>query len=677
MLNMSRSLSTRFWSSTPRPRSAARLTSSGVELSPIKAIELRASTIPGVVSLAQGIPSFDTPAPIKQFVQQKIDDGSCARYSVTPGLPALREAIAEALRAEQMPYDPETEIIVTAGSIEAIGATLLACIDPGDEVVVVSPTYASYIPAIQIAGGVPRFAPLNEDANFDLDPEAIADAVTRRTRALFICNPNNPTGTVFSAEQTRRMLEVAERHDLLVLTDEVYKDFLYGDATIYSAARELSARDRVIRVFSFSKAYAMTGWRVGFVHGPARLIRDVLKVHDALVTCAPVASQYAALAALELGDASIAAFRTEFRRRRDHVLQRLDALPHVFDYQKPNASYFVFPRIKDTVAHARNSRRLAEEILERAHVALVPGVAFGPTGEAHLRLCYARPAEDIDLAFDRLDDFFAGRPLRTTSVAVPATPSPPRRPWFRLRRSGMAVLRWLARVSLRRQRPRIVAITGSQGKTVLKRQLQQVLGTHLRVRANRLSHNTEIGVLLAILDTDLDTQRLSRVVRGFVRAAWRALVVPQRTQVLILELGVGQAGDMQTHLAVVRPHIAIVTALVPSLSNEHEALDMLRHEIATLADAVGGHGCLLVCRDDPTLATIAAEHPGVQTFSSADATHADGTWILPADDGAVRTAHDLVGASSVYAALVTVRVAHLLGMSTEQIAHAFENGSLK
>jgi len=392
------------WSGTDR---AIRTRIDGVELSPIKAVELEASRIPDVVSLAQGIPSFDTPEPIKRFVQERLSEDVCARYSVTPGLPRLRESIAETLRRDGMAYDADGEILVTAGSIEAIAASLLALVEPGDEVLVVSPTYASYIPAIRLAGAVPRFVPLAEDTNFDLDPEAIEDAVGRRTRALILCNPNNPTGTVFSAEQTRRMLRVAEREDLIVIADEVYKDFLYGEARIHSAATEVWARHRVLRVCSFSKAYAMTGWRVGFVHGPAPLISEVLKVHDTLVTCAPVVSQYAALAALELGDAEIAGFRAEFRRRRDQVIERLDALPHVFDYQKPNASYFVFPRVKDTVPLARDSRRLAADILARARVALVPGVAFGPTGESHLRLCYARPAADIHRAFDRLDDYEA------------------------------------------------------------------------------------------------------------------------------------------------------------------------------------------------------------------------------------------------------------------------------
>ena len=169
----------------------------GLELSPIKAIELEASRIPDVVSLAQGIPSFDTPEPIKRFAAQKIAEGACAKYSLTPGLPELRELIAEELEREGMRYDPDGEIIVTCGSIEAVTATLLASVEPGDEVIVASPTYASYIPAIRVARATPRFVPLNEDANFDLDPDAIADAINRRTRAILLSNPNNPTGTIY------------------------------------------------------------------------------------------------------------------------------------------------------------------------------------------------------------------------------------------------------------------------------------------------------------------------------------------------------------------------------------------------------------------------------------------------------------------------------------------------
>jgi len=596
----------------------------GLTLSPIKDVELQASRLPGVVSLAQGIPSFDTPEPIKRFAAARMNEGATARYSVSPGLPALREAIGEALERDGMRYDPEREILVTVGSIEAIAATLLATIDPGDEVLVVSPTYASYLPAIRLAGGVPRWVPLNEDANFDLDPDAIADAASRRTRAILLCNPNNPTGTVFSREQTQRMLRVAAAHDLLVITDEVYKDFVYGPRPIFSAALEPAARERVIRVCSFSKAYGMTGWRVGFLHGPAERVADVLTVHDALVTCAPVISQYAALAALTQGDAFIDEFKAEFLRRRDHVMERLDALSHALDYQRPNASYFVFPRVKDTVRLARDSRRLAADILERARVALVPGVAFGPTGESHLRLCYARPAADVDLAFDRLDDYFAGRPTRSlVTVGAPAPPraaEPPRAP-HPLRDRGVALLRRLARVRLRRQRPRLVAITGSQGKTALKRELSERLARRCRVRANPLSHNTDVGLPLAILGIELDTRRPLAVVTGFARALWSAFVTREPLDVMVLELGVRRAGDMRAHLEIVSPDVVVVTPVTASYRDDLDAIETLREEIALLCrDAAARGATVLLCADDPVLATLADQLPNAVRYAASDAT---------------------------------------------------------
>jgi aminotransferase len=649
-----------------RRRAGGRI--AGVELSPIKAVELEASRLPDVVSLAQGIPSFDTPEPIKQFVQDRMAEGSCARYSLTPGLPRLREAIADALGRDGMPYDPDGEILVTSGSIEGIAATLLALLEPGDEVLVVSPTYASYIPAIRLAGGVPRFVPLAEDANFDLDPDAIARGAGRRTRALILCNPNNPTGTVFSAEQTRRMLAVAERHDFVVIADEVYKDFVYGEAPIHSAARETRYRSRVIRVCSFSKAYAMTGWRVGFLHGPESLVGDVLKVHDALVTCAPVVSQYAALAALELGDQVVAGFRSEFRRRRDEVIERLDALPQVFDYQKPNASYFVFPRVKDTVPLARDSRRLAADILRRARVAVVPGVAFGPSGEAHLRLCYARGAEDIHRAFDRLDDYFTGRPARTTSV--PGAPAP--LPSAGLaRRAGVALLRHGARVHLARSRPWVVAITGSQGKTVVKRTVADLLaGARLHVRANPLSYNTAIGLPLAILGRELDTRAPARLATGLIRTLWTAYATRAHVDVMVLELGVRCAGDMRSHLELMRPDIAVVTPLVPSFSEDGAALATLRREVLSLCGAVVPTG-LLLCIDDPFLAELADRTPGALRFSSCDVGEGERGPIL----GCWPVRPDVVGASHRRALSVAAQVGRLLGVRDRQIAAFLAGGA--
>ena len=184
-----------------------------MKLSPIKEMELAASRIPGVVSPAQGIPSFDTPEPIKTFVQQKIADGDCAKYSLTPGLPQLRELIAESLLREGMHYDPDGEIIVTCGSIEGIAATLLTLTQPGDEVLLPTPSYASYQEVVRMAGCLPRFASLREEENFAFDFEAFERNVSTRTRAILYCNPNNPTGTVFSRAETLQLVELADRHD--------------------------------------------------------------------------------------------------------------------------------------------------------------------------------------------------------------------------------------------------------------------------------------------------------------------------------------------------------------------------------------------------------------------------------------------------------------------------------
>jgi len=635
-----------------------------LELSPIKAVELRASRIPGVVSLAQGIPSFDTPEPIKRYVMQKIAEGACAKYSLTPGLPQLRELISDALLDEGMRYDPDGEIIVTCGAIEAISATLLACVEPGDEVLVASPTYASYLPAIRLAGATPRFVPLNEDANFDLDPDAFGKAITRHTRAILLSNPNNPTGTIYSAAETERMMALAARHDLLVITDEVYKDFIYTNEPPGNPAKLPQHRDRVVRICSFSKAYGMTGWRVGFLHTARARAAEILKVHDALVTCAPVVSQYAAIAALEFGAPFIAEFRDAFRLRRARIIERLDALPEVFDYQRPNASYFAFPRVKDTVPQARNSRALADDILERAHVALVPGVAFGPTGESHLRFCYARELADIDLAFDRLNDYFAGRAPATYSLPAVATPS---RRGSIVRTAGVSTLHALARLYVARCRPRIVAIAGGRGKTVLKRTLTELLSTRLRVRSNPLSYNTEVGVAFAVLDTSFDVRRPSSVIAGLTRGLWHALA-PAPLDVLVLELGVRRPHDMRRLLQVVQPDIAVVTATGPSYTEDQASLTTMRGELKELIDMMHSVGhALAICIDDPTLAAMSTA-PLTHRFTKDDLVQRDDQSYLRVDGRDYRLTREVVGDSSLYALSASVVVAQRLGIDEATIA---------
>jgi aminotransferase len=633
-----------------------------IELSPIKAVELRASRLPDVVSLAQGIPSFDTPEPIKRFVVEKIAEGACAKYSLTPGLPQLRELISEALLRDGMRYDPDGEIIVTCGAIEAISATLLASVEPGDEVVVASPSYASYVAAIRLAGATPRFVPLNEDANWDLDPDAIGRAIGRHTRAILLCNPNNPTGTIYSVGETERMMALAARHDLLVITDEVYKDFIYANEPPGVPATYAEHRDRVVRICSFSKAYGMTGWRVGFLHTARRRADDILKVHDALVTCAPVVSQYAAIAALESGEPFVEQFREAFRQRRARIIEHLDALPDIFDYQQPNASYFAFPRVKDTVRLARDSRALAEDILERARVALVPGIAFGPTGEAHLRFCYARELADIDRAFARLTDYFAGRAPLT--YALPAPPPPPRRA-HPLRAVGVRTLHALARLSVARHRPRVVAIAGSRGKTVLKRTLTELLGAQLRVRSNPLSYNTEVGLAFAVLQTQFDPRRPLSMLRGMARAAWHALF-PQRVDVLVLELGVRRRDDMRGLLRVVRPDVAVITPLAASYSEDHAGLTTLRAEMKDLIDAMAGSGMLAVCVDDAALAELATA-PLTHRFGKHDLIARGGRRFLHLDGREYPVGREIVGDSSLYALVASVIVGRHLGLGEDVI----------
>lgn len=374
-----------------------------LQLSVIKQIEMRAAEYSDVISLAQGIPSFDTPECIKRRVKRALKAGATAKYSLAPGLPELRKAIEISLAKENMFYDWQKEIIVTAGAIEAITAAIFTISQPGDEIILPSPNYVSHKEVVSLAGCAPVFAPLNEAKGWSLEPEEFEKNITPKTKAILFCNPNNPTGTIYTREQLISLAELAKKHDLFIITDEVYKDFIYdGGKKIFSLAELPEIRQRVIRIFSFSKSYAMTGWRVGFIHSDESVIKEILKVHDCLITCAPVVSQYAAIGALEMGERDVANFKKHYQRRRNLICSRLDRLDKFLHYVKPNSSYFVFPRILDN----HDSMALALEILDKVRVAVVPGVAFGYNGEGHIRLSFGRTEQQIDVAFDRLDKFF-------------------------------------------------------------------------------------------------------------------------------------------------------------------------------------------------------------------------------------------------------------------------------
>jgi aminotransferase len=374
-----------------------------LQLSVIKQMELRASHFPDVVSLAQGIPSFDTPGCIKRRVERALKRGVVARYSLSPGLPELRELIEADLSREEMYYDWQNEIIVTAGSIEAITAAVLAITSPGDEIIIPEPTYTSYREVIYLAGCKPIYVSLDESQNWSLNLEKLKQAITKKTKAILYCNPNNPTGTIYPKEQLQQMAELALAHDIFLISDEVYKDFIFDNTKYFTLAQESRLRKHVIRIYGFSKAYALTGWRIGYVHSDESVIKQLLKVHDSLVTCAPVISQYAAMGALEMGEADIKIFNQKYIKRRDLITERLDRLNHIFSYIKPNSAYYVFPKILE---ERRKSWDFALELLEKIQVAVVPGLAFGPRGENHIRMSFGRSEKHINEAFDRMDEYF-------------------------------------------------------------------------------------------------------------------------------------------------------------------------------------------------------------------------------------------------------------------------------
>ncbi len=388
-----------------------------LKLSVIKQIELKASKYPDVISLAQGIPNFDTPGCIKRRAELALKRGVVAKYSLSPGLPELRELIEVSLQKDNMFYDWEKEFLVTAGSIEGLTAPIRAITTPGDEIIIPEPTYTSYQEVIKLAGCKPVFVPLNEEDGWAFDIEKYKQAITPATRAIFYCNPNNPTGTIYNKTQLLQLADLANKNDLYLISDEVYKDFIHDETRIFSLAEIKKLRKRVVRIFSFSKAFAMTGWRIAYLHSDESLVKEITKVHDSLVTCAPVISQYAAMGALEMGERDIIKFNQEYKKRRDLICSRLDKLKNIFSYIKPDSSYYVFPKInpknnnldkslftdsKDTI----DSFKFSLWLLEKAQVALVPGIAFGPNGENHIRMSFGRTEENINNAFDRIEKIF-------------------------------------------------------------------------------------------------------------------------------------------------------------------------------------------------------------------------------------------------------------------------------
>ena len=357
-----------------------------------------------VAFLSWAKPTSDTPEHIKEAAISAIRDGSVGGYSENAGLIGLREEIVKKLKRDNNLSAKASEIMVTVGAIEGLAAAVMALVDPGDEVILPTPTYSTHIRQVVIASGKPVLVPLIEEDDFALDIESIRNAITPKTRAMLYCSPNNPTGTAFPEEQLRRLAEVALENNLMVITDEAYEYFVYDDHKHFSIASIPEMRNNVISCYTFTKTYAMTGWRLGYLHATEELIPHITKAHIPFAICAPVVSQYAALGALQGPQDCVAEFRDHYLATRNLMCERLDNLNSVFQYQKPSGSYLMFPRI--LLEEGQDSTTFCKKLLKEARVSTTPGIAFGPTGQGHLRLSFCVPEDEINKAFDRMDGYF-------------------------------------------------------------------------------------------------------------------------------------------------------------------------------------------------------------------------------------------------------------------------------
>ena len=357
-----------------------------------------------VAFLSWAKPTTGTPKHINDAVINAISKGLTGGYSQSEGLPELREEIVKKLERENNINANASQIIVTVGAIEGLAASVMAVIDPGDEVILPTPTYSTHITQVKLASGKPILVPLIEEDDFALDINAIKNVITNKTKAILFCTPNNPTGTVFPEKTLRELAKIALEHNLTLITDEAYEYFTFDDNKHFSIASIPEMRKHVITNYTFTKTYAMTGWRIGYVHADEEIIEQINKVHIPFSICTTVASQYAAIAALKGSQDCIEEFKLHYLSARNLMCERLDRLNSVFEYSKPQGAYLMFPRI--LIDPGKDSIAFSKDLLKNAKVSTTPGIAFGPTGENHIRLSFCVPEDMINVAFDRMEKYF-------------------------------------------------------------------------------------------------------------------------------------------------------------------------------------------------------------------------------------------------------------------------------
>ena len=358
------------------------------------------SEMKDAISLGVGEPDFDTPWHIREEGIYSLEKGRTF-YTANAGLKELRVGIAGYLQRRcSVSYDPDKEILVTVGGSEAIDIAMRAMLDPGDEVLVPQPSFVSYVPCAVLAGGVAVPIELEEKDEFRLTPEKLLEKITPKTKILVLPFPNNPTGAIMTREDLEPIAEIVKERDLFVISDEIYSELTYGEEDHVSIASLPGMRERTVLINGFSKAFAMTGWRLGYVCAPETILKQLLKIHQFAIMCAPTTSQYAAIDAINNSDEDVAKMRESYDQRRRYLL-------HAFEEMnlacfEPLGAFYMFPSIK---RFGMTSDEFATRLLREEKVAVVPGTAFGDSGEGYLRVSYAYSLKSLKEALGRIKRF--------------------------------------------------------------------------------------------------------------------------------------------------------------------------------------------------------------------------------------------------------------------------------
>lgn len=358
------------------------------------------SEMKDAISLGVGEPDFDTPWKVREEGINSLEKGKTF-YTSNSGLKELKQEVCNYLeRHYNLSYNADNEIYITVGGSEAIDDCIRAMINPGDEVIIPQPCYVSYLPCVQLSYGKPVFIPLKAENEFRLTSAELLDAITDKTKLLVLPFPNNPTGAILEKSDLEEIAKVCIEKDIFVLSDEIYAALTYGNEKHVSIASLPGMKERTIVINGFSKSHAMTGWRLGYACGPEIIIKQMLKIHQFCIMCAPTTSQYAAVEALKSCDKDVEAMRAEYNERRRYLLHRFNSIG--LSCFEPKGAFYMFPSIQST---GMSSEEFATKLLNSKKVAVVPGTAFGDCGEGFLRISYAYSMENLKTALDRIEEF--------------------------------------------------------------------------------------------------------------------------------------------------------------------------------------------------------------------------------------------------------------------------------